>query len=89
MRLLSNHLNVEFDLGLTESFHIRCIFLIMNRAAIDAERVIEAEVAMDRELLKIVRATLRMREEFATIQIRLGRQYKRDVPNLDVENRWN
>jgi hypothetical protein len=30
-----------------------------------------------------------MREEFATIQMRLGRQYERDVPNLDLENRWN
>jgi hypothetical protein len=30
-----------------------------------------------------------MREDFSTIQIRLGRQYKRDVPNMDVENRWN
>jgi hypothetical protein len=36
MRLLGNHLNMEFDLGLTESFHIRCICHIMNRAAIDA-----------------------------------------------------
>jgi hypothetical protein len=44
---------------------------------------------MVRELLKIVRATVTMREEFAIIQIRLGRQYKLDVPNLDVENRWN
>jgi hypothetical protein len=44
---------------------------------------------MARDLLKQFRATVRMREEFATIQIRLGRQYKRDVPNLDVENLWN
>jgi hypothetical protein len=53
MRLLCNHLNMEFDLGLTESFHIRCICHILNRAAIDADCVKEAEVSMVRELLKL------------------------------------
>jgi hypothetical protein len=73
MRLLCNHLNMEFDRAFTESFHIRCI----------------CHFSMVRELIKIVLATVIMREEFATIQMRLGRQYKQDVPNLDVESRWN
>jgi hypothetical protein len=89
MRLLCDHPNMEFTLGLTESFHVRCICHVMNRAAIDTERVIEAEVSMVRELLKIVRATVRMREEFEIIQIRLGRQYNLDVPNLEVQSLWN
>jgi hypothetical protein len=36
----------------------------MNRAAVDAERVIKEEVVKVRKLLKVVRETVRMREEF-------------------------
>ena len=56
----------------------------MNRAAVDSERVIKDEVGKVRELLKVVRGTVRMREEFATIQVRLGSRRKLNVPNLDV-----
>jgi hypothetical protein len=89
MNRLRDKLNQEFNLRLTESFHIRCVCHVMNRAAVDAERVIKDEVGKVRELLKVVRATVRMREEFAMIQVRLGSRRKLDVPNLDVENRWN
>ena len=69
---------------MTESFHIRCVFHVMNRAAVDSERVINDEVGKGRKLLKVVRATVRMREEFEKIKVRLGSRRKLNVPNLDV-----
>jgi hypothetical protein len=41
MNRLRDQLNKEFNLRLTESFHIRCVCHVMNRAAVDAERVIK------------------------------------------------
>jgi hypothetical protein len=89
MNRLRDQLNQEFNLRLTESFHIRCVCHVINRAAVDAERIIKDRVGKVLELLKVVRATVRMREEFAMIQVRLGSRRKLYVPNLDVENRWN
>jgi hypothetical protein len=69
MRILCDHLNSSLTLAWLNHFHVHCICHVMNRAAIDAERDIEAEVSMVRELLKIVRAAVRMREEFASIKV--------------------
>lgn len=72
-------------------WHVRCICHIMNRAVKDCEDVFAPQVEKLRELLKKIRATTKLREQFKPLQIALGIEEKAtcDVPSLDVETRWN
>ena len=89
MRLLRIMLQTEFSVRIDEGWHIRCICHVMNRAAVDARSFIQSNVEKIRSLLKAVRGSMLMREEFAVIQIRLGKTSQSQVPNLDVDTRWN
>jgi hypothetical protein len=42
-----------------------------------------------REMLKVVRVTPMLGQQFRTAQIEMGLSTTKEVPNLDVENRWN
>lgn len=91
MKVVMERLNDDFDTKLSEDWHIRCACHIMDRAVIDCEALVKKETAMVRDLLKTIRNSTPLRVAWKQIQIRLGREQKDvvDVPNLDVETRWN
>ena len=91
MNHVRGELNQQLELKLTGDWHIRCVCHIMNRTVIDCGNLVKIEVEKVRIMLKTVRNCVPMRQEFKQIQVRLGRPVKSivEVPNLDVENRWN
>lgn len=56
--------NNEQGSSIRQDWHIRCICLIMNRAVKDCEEVFAPQVSKLSELLKRIRATTKLREQF-------------------------
>lgn len=69
--------------------HLRCVCHIINRSVKDCEAIIKPEVEKVRCLVKAVRNSVAMRHECKLIQVRLGWRDFFEVPNLDVDTRWN
>ena len=89
LKHLREYLESQYDLELEPDWHIRCVCHIINRAVIDSKKDMDVEVEKLRKMIKTVRLTPAMREEFKNIQVKLGWQTFKEVPSLDVENRWN
>ena len=82
-------LNDDRSMGLEASWHVRCICHIINRCVVDAQNTVQSEVTKIRSMLKAIRISSARRKKYGDIQILLGYQTKKEVPNLDVETRWN
>jgi hypothetical protein len=90
MRRVRDALNAEFKLYLNEDYHVRCVCHVINRAVVNATAVIKKEVEMLREILNSIRGSTAMRQKFSQLAVVLGISKSRlEVPNLDVETRWN
>jgi hypothetical protein len=90
MKRVRDFLNNENQLHLEEYWQVRCIWHIINRSSIDATALMTEEIASLRQLLKLARNTVVMRELFGELSVTPGiTKEKATVPNLDVENRWN
>jgi hypothetical protein len=90
MKRVRDFLNNENQLYLEEDWHVRCIWHIINRAIIDATDLMTEEIANLRQLLKLARNTVVVRELFGELSVTLGiTKEKATVPNLDVKNLWN
>lgn len=74
-----------------ESWHIRCVFHILNRAVKDSEPLFVSQVANIGELIKKIRVNPALRECCNPLQLALGSIQDKvcDVPELDVDARWN
>lgn len=62
---------------------------MVNRGMFDAESMVSIKGEKVRSLLKVIRMNEAMRLEFKSMQVKLGRKNKVDLPSLDVKNRWN
>jgi hypothetical protein len=89
MKLVMEFRNAHFHLHLDSDWHIRCVCHVINRAVIDCEALVKGTVSKLRDILKMVRNTALMRAAFKQVQIMLGMEHHKDVPGLDVDNRWN
>ena len=93
MRPAMNHvrkeLNSTYGMSLDEDWHLRCVCHIMNRGVSDCEALMQKQLSLLRTLLKTVRSSTAMRQDFKNIQVRFGKRHILEVPNLDVDTRWN
>jgi hypothetical protein len=64
MAIVRRNLNDEFTHHLDKDFHIRCIFLVINRAVMYVTQVFKKAVNVFRQLLKAVRGSLLMSLKF-------------------------
>lgn len=78
-----------YKANIPNEFHIRCVCHIINRSVVDATKFISIEVEKLRTLLKIIRNTSKLRNEFKKLSISLGISNGSEPPNLDTEIRWN
>ena len=62
MKRLRKNLNAAYAMRLDGDWHVRCIFHVLNRAAIDGEELIKHEMVAVRDLLKDIRYSGTMRE---------------------------
>lgn len=69
--------------------HIRSVCHILNHPVKDSDCSFVDQVSKLRELLKRIRASPALREQFKHVQIALDTDSLREVPDLDIETRWN
>ena len=82
-------LNRKWDMNISKDWHTRCACHVVNRAVIDALVPLRKSNAGFRSMLKCIRMSQDLRNAFRTAQVRLGRPSVRDIPNIDIETRWN
>jgi len=82
-------LNTKYNRSIPDQWHIRCICHIIHRAVTDALEPLKSGLCELRELLKGIRFAKKNRELFKEAQILLNKPTVKDVPGLDVENRWS
>lgn len=84
-----NELNSKYHLDISKDWHIRCVCHVIHRGVEDAMELLKKSVKALRELLKGLRHNKKNRELFAEAQQLLKKETIKDVPGLDVENRWS
>ena len=82
-------LNLIHGLNVSKDWHLRCACHVVHRAVIDSLHPLRDSISTLRSLLKSLRLSLKSREAFRNVQVRLGFTNLREVPNLDVETRWS
>ncbi len=89
MEHVRKYLNSKYDRKLTEHWHIRYICHVVHLRVKDAVETIMGESEDVRSLLKSFRLSQINRDLFKEAQKHLNKPTITEVPNLDVETRWN
>lgn len=79
----------QSNIHIEPSWHVRCVCHIINRAVQDALLVLKPYLVKLRSLLKKIRHSSTMKDEFKRLQAILKFETICDPPCLDVETRWN
>ncbi|KAH8932110.1 hypothetical protein BDL97_19G056000 [Sphagnum fallax] len=68
-----------------------CVCHIIHQVVVDSEVFIKPKLEKLRTMIKTIRLSLKLRAGFKNVQVRLGKKESetKEVPGLDVENRWN
>jgi hypothetical protein len=79
MKHIREELKSLYKLRLDEDWHVRCVCHIINRAVVDATKLIKDEVSILRYLLKIVCNSTKVRASFGELSVTLGIS-KKSIP---------
>jgi len=89
MTRVKGEFHKDFGLNLNEQFRVSCICHVINDSVGNCMKLIENQVVALRNLLKVVRSTLSLKELFSALTVELGASPEMvGPPELDVDMRW-